>query len=205
MMPRLLSVPIRVDDDFPQSPAERYITIRSCMLYDTHAQQSNTPHSSSVTQVPPEISQHLRDPSNIYNSKKLGSHVIPNVIVQPPSDSNTHSKGNRPSYQRQESARSGSPMIPRVNGTPIFQAVPDSNQSTADYPMVNGSSMTNSSTLRTQMSHAQHMQAWRQAQLKQKTTTLLRLRITSTRTICRKTYYRCYSNTTNYCYNRQTI
>jgi hypothetical protein len=51
-------------------------------------------------------------------------------------------------------------MINQLNGTPTFLPIPESNHSTADYPLVNGSSRTNFSTLRTQMSHAQHMEVY---------------------------------------------
>jgi hypothetical protein len=57
-------------------------------------------------------------------------------------------------------------MSNQPNITPVFQGIPESTHSTADYPLANGSSTTNFSTLRTQMSHAQHMQAWHQNQLR---------------------------------------
>jgi hypothetical protein len=47
-------------DDYPQSPAERYAAIRSFMLYDTTAQQSDTSRSAVVSQVPSTLSQQLR-------------------------------------------------------------------------------------------------------------------------------------------------
>jgi hypothetical protein len=128
------------------------------MVYDAYAQQANTPRSPVGSQVPSTFIQQTKS--------KLGVHHPPTVVVQPPSDSSIRSSGKRPPFERQESQNSTPLIINQVNGTPIFQAVPESTHSTADYPIANGSSITNFSTLRTQMSHAQHMQAWRQHQMK---------------------------------------
>jgi hypothetical protein len=132
------------------------------MLYDVNSQQADTPRSPVISQVPSTVSQQPRFQmkSNL-SAKSFGFQTAPTVIIQPPSDSTTLSKGKRPSYQRQETERSDPLMINQLTGTPVFQGVP----STADYPLANGSSITNYSTLRTQMSHAQHMQAWRQNQV----------------------------------------
>ena len=152
---RLLSVPAPVPlaESFPQSPAERYIAVRSCMLYDVTAQQPNTPRSygSSV------VSQ---------SGAELAQANLPTVRIQAPSEGSGRSTERRPTYQRQASHDPTPTAASQFNGTPIFHAAPESSHSTADYPLANGSSITNFSTLRTQMSHAQHMQAWRQDQLK---------------------------------------
>ena len=148
---RLLSVPVPVVNDLPQSPAERYIAIRSCMLYDALGQPLSIPLSPDVSQAPSVVIQTKTTPG----VRSLG--------FQPGGGTrSTQSKDQRPSYQRQASEFSTPLIITNTNGTPIFQPVPDSIQSTADYPLGNASTITSSSTLRTQMSHAQHMQAWRQ-------------------------------------------
>lgn len=148
---RLLSVPVPVVNDLPQSPAERYIAIRSCMLYDALGQPLSAPRSPGVSQSPSVINQTKTTPG----VRSLG--------FQPGAGKrSTESKDQRPSYQRQASEFSTPLIITNANGTPIFQPVPESTQSTADYPQGNASTITGSSTLRTQMSHAQHMQAWRQ-------------------------------------------
>ena len=148
---RLLSVPVPVINDLPQSPAERYIAIRSCMLYDALGQPLSDPRSPGVSQAPSVIIQTKTTPGG----RSLGFQTGADTR-------STHSKDLRPAYQRQASEFSTPLIITNTNGTPIFQPVPDSTQSTADYPMGNASTITSSSTLRTQMSHAQHMQAWRQ-------------------------------------------
>lgn len=154
---RLLSVPIPVIDDYPQSPAERYVAIRSSMLYDVNAQQADTPRSP-ISLVPSAASQPMRLVQRNLN--------LPSLVVHPPSDSSTTSKTKRPEYQRQETVASDPLVINPITGTPMFQAIPESTHSTADYPLVTNSSLSNSSILRTQMSHAQHMQAWQQSQLR---------------------------------------
>jgi hypothetical protein len=153
---RLLSVPIPIIDDFPQSPAERYIAIRSCMLYDTNMQQINS------SQVPSTASQQAQ----MQLESRLGVLRPPNVVIQPPSNSSIRSKDKRPTYERQESHHSTPLIINQFTGTPTFQALPESTHSTTDYPIANSSSITNFSTLRTQMSHAQHTQAWQLQQTK---------------------------------------
>jgi hypothetical protein len=136
------------------------------MLYDA-AQQSDTSRSAFASQVPSTVSQQGRTQLKAgISPKSLGFEPLPTIAVQPPSDSTTTSRGKRPPYQRQETERSTPLIINPTDGTPIFQAISESTHSTADYPLANGSSIANSSTLRTQMSHAQHMQAWRQQQLK---------------------------------------
>jgi len=132
------------------------------MLYDANAQQANTrSQPASIASQQPRIL-----PKSNISTESRGFPYPPNIVVQPPSDSSTKSQGKRPSYQRQASQNSTPMIINNLNGSPVFHGVPDSNQSTADYPMAPGSSVANFSTLRTQMSHAQHMQAWRQNQLK---------------------------------------
>ena len=153
--------------DFPQSPAERYVAIRSAMLYDTNAQQADTPRSPNVSQVPSTISQptpFLAKSSG--TPRSLGFSIAPTVVLHPPSDSTTTSRGKRPSYQRQETVASDPLIINQLTTTPTFQGIPESTHSTADYPMAYGSSTANTSTLRTQMSHAQHMEAWHDKQLR---------------------------------------
>lgn len=150
-------MPVPVIDDYPQSPAERYVAIRSSMLYDVNSQQADTPRSP-VSLITSTFSQKVRP---------QGRNLAPPTLhVQPPSDSSAGSKGRRPEYQRQETEASDPLIINPITGTPIFQAIPESTHSTAGYPVVTNSSITNSSILRTQMSHAQHMQAWQQCQLR---------------------------------------
>ncbi|CAF1325642.1 unnamed protein product [Adineta steineri] len=164
---RLLSVPtpvIPVTDNFPESPAERYIAIRSCMLYDCNGQHTNNTsrsHAPSAINQPPPMTS-----NNDVSTRSTGFVVPPNVLVQAPSDASDRSGGPPPLYLRQASHHSTPSIIHPTTGTPLFQGVQDSRGSTADYPLENGSSNTNFSTLRTQMSHAQHMQVWRQNQLK---------------------------------------
>lgn len=137
------------------------------MLYDASTQQADTPRSPNVSQVPSAASQQMRSLAKFSASpQSLGFQATPIVVVHPPSDTTTTSTGKRPSYQRQETEISDPLMINQSNMTPIFHAIPESTHSTADYPIANGSSITNFSTLRTQMSHAQHMEAWHRNQLK---------------------------------------
>ena len=143
---QLLSVPMSVMDNSPQSPAERYIAIRSCMLYDALGQPIGAPRSPEVSQAPSVITQTKMTPT----TGSLG--------FQTP--------GKRPAFERQASESSSPMVVMNLQGTPVFHGVPESNQSTADYPLGNGSTITSSSTLRTQMSHSQHMQAWRQTRLR---------------------------------------
>lgn len=150
-------MPVAVVDDYPQSPAERYVAIRSSMLYDVGAQQADTPRSPVVSQVPSTVSQQPRIQSRLN---------APTFVVQPPSDSSATSRSQRPEYQRQETEASDPLIINPFAGTPVFQGIPESTHSTADYPMGTNSSIANSSILRVQMSHAQHMQAWQQNQLR---------------------------------------
>ena len=155
---RLLAVPTPapIADDFPQSPAERYINIRATMMYDASKQQADTPHSPVVSQAA-SMSTTL--------SRSQGFLYQPAIRVQPPSDnSSARSAGTRPPYERQASHHPTTAGTVRAAGTPTFQSVPESNSSIAEYPLTNVSVLTNSSTLRTQMSHAQHMQAWHQLQ-----------------------------------------
>ncbi|CAF1180370.1 unnamed protein product [Rotaria sp. Silwood1] len=153
---RLLSVPtpLPIIDEFPQSPAERYIAIRSCMLYDVNVQQPNVPQSANVYPMPPTTGQQ----GGV--SRKLGSRQPPNIVIQSPSVTTDEPKSTRPLYQRQKSQGATPIGINTFNNTPLFQGLPDSGQSSTD-ALVN-----NYTTLHTQMSHAQHMQAWRQIQLK---------------------------------------
>ena len=133
-----LIVPGPLIDEFPQSPAERYISIRSCMLYDVNGQPTSLSRSEGLSPAPSVTSQSA------------------------PSQKRSVGFSTRPLLEREISPTTAT----NANGTPIFQAVPDSVQSTADYPMTNASSVTNRSTLRAQMSHAQHMQAWRQQKMR---------------------------------------
>ncbi|CAF3690473.1 unnamed protein product [Rotaria sordida] len=155
---RLLSVTVHTPmiDEFPQSPAERYIAIRSCMLYDVNAQQINVPHSPNVYQTTGQQTAIKFDS----NTRRFGSQQPPDIVIRSSSDITTASKSKRPNYQRQESHEPTVSEINALNGTPIFQAIPESSS------LSNDASIKNFTTLRSQMSHAQHMQAWRQNQLK---------------------------------------
>ncbi|CAF4181382.1 unnamed protein product [Rotaria sp. Silwood2] len=160
---RLLSMPVSLPSDFSQSPAERYIANRARMLYDVIAEQMNTPHISPVSQTPTIISTYNQQQrplmTTTLSDKSLGFHVSPSVIVHPPSDTSTKS---REKQLNDYPIRCG---LQRENLTPLlFQPVSASNQSTADYPLATSSILT-SPTFCTQMSHDQHMQAWRQNQV----------------------------------------
>src|SRR5689334_8350223 len=50
---RLISVPVSVLSDYPQSPAERYIAIRARMLYEVNAQQPTSPFGVSIPSQTP--------------------------------------------------------------------------------------------------------------------------------------------------------
>ena len=156
--PRLLAVPtpVPIADDFPQSPAERYINIRATMMYDASIQQADTPRSPVVSQA---------GSTSTALSRSLGFQPQPTVRFQPPSDTSTaRSDGTRPAYERQASNQPTCVIRVDSAGTPVFNPVPESISSLAEYPLTNTSVLSNSSTLRTQMSHAQHMQAWHQRQ-----------------------------------------
>lgn len=126
-----LGVPTIMIDNVPQSRAEQYIAIRSCMFYDSGSVKSR---SNNALGPPSEIS----------------AKTVP---------------GQPPQYVRQASISPSNRSLQfNPNSTPVFHAIPDSNQSVAEYPMTNLSIGT-SSTLRAQMSYGQHMEAYRQRQL----------------------------------------
>ena len=77
-------------------------------------------------------------------------------------DPNIPGESVRPPYARQDTCGSKAPEITEISDTPIFQPMPESIESTANYAFTSGSSNVNFPTLRTQMSHAQHMEHWRQ-------------------------------------------
>ncbi|CAF3576654.1 unnamed protein product [Rotaria sp. Silwood1] len=160
---RVLSVPVSVVSDYPQSPAERYIANRAQMLYDVIAEQMNTPHISSVSQTPTVISSNNQQQRTLIHTnlsdQSLGFHLSPDIIIHPPSDSSTKSKEKQVNdYPMRRGLQQGT-FVPS-----LFQPLPTSNQSTADYPLA-ASSILTSPTFCTQMSHDQHMQAWRQNQV----------------------------------------
>jgi len=133
------------------------------MLYDSNAQQPNTPYTSSVSRTPGSAYIPKLRPlqmTTTFSNQSLGFHVPTDVIVHPTSERSMKSG------DKQTTTYSTSRVLPPENITPsLFQPVSVSNQSTADYPLA-ASSIVNSSTYRTQMSHEQHMQAWRQEQVK---------------------------------------
>lgn len=135
-------MPVPVVDDFPQSPAERYIAIRSCMLYDVNPQQPKG----------------VRIPRNPQAPTLADQQTEAHRTLQPQTP--------RPPYERQESHRSTQIPIITTTSTPVFQAVPDSNNHIGDRPVPHELLPKNLGTLHTQMSHAQHMQAYRQNQTK---------------------------------------
>jgi hypothetical protein len=161
---RSVSVPVSITSDYPPSPAERYVAIRAQMLYDANSQQPTTPpYPPSVSRVPTTVSgyiQQLRPPiTTTLSGQSLGFQVSPDIIVHPPSErslklgsikATTHSTAHV--------------LSPENVTSSTFQPASTSNQSTADYPLA-GSSIVNSSTYRTQMSHEQQMQVWRQEQV----------------------------------------
>jgi hypothetical protein len=160
VLARLVSVSTPVTEEYPQSPAERYIAIRSRMMYDAMVPKSTTSHSSSTSQVPNTASvnnQQFRPLTTAnLSGESYGFNYSPDINVYPPSDNSMQlSEGRTGRVSNQE------------NLTPLFQPVPPSNQSTDDYPVEGAFSTANSSTLRTQMSHEQHMQAWREGKTKE--------------------------------------
>ncbi|CAF4499532.1 unnamed protein product [Rotaria socialis] len=144
---RLISVPgPPAGDSFPQSPAERYIAIRSCMLYDVKASQGMGPQSLVTRNV---------NPNNMGARSQYLSADMANELNM-----------NRPSYQRQASHCSSSTVTTVFNNTPNFQAIPESSPAAPDYQLANDPLTMNGSTLRSQMNYAQHMQALRRKQVK---------------------------------------
>ncbi|CAF1562766.1 unnamed protein product [Rotaria magnacalcarata] len=144
---RLISAPgPPAEDDFPRSPAERYIAIRSCMLYNVRSQRTTGPQSLVTRNVNPNYmgarSQYLS------------------------ADMANESNMNRPPYQRQASHCSSSTVTTVLNNTPNFQAIPESGLGAPDYPLPTDLPATYGSTLRSQMNYAQHMQALRNNQVK---------------------------------------
>jgi hypothetical protein len=120
------------------------------MLYDTSTQQTDTSNTAATSsnQITTAIS-----------NQSLGFPISPDITVQPPSESSARSTQNQTNVYLTPRG------LQRENLTPsLFQPASASNQSTADYPPP-ASSTANSSTFRTQMSHEQHMQAWRQDQM----------------------------------------
>jgi hypothetical protein len=161
---RFLSVPVSISSDLSQSPAERYIAMRAQMLYDVNNQQPNTPYSPSTARTPTTISaytEQLRCPiTTTFSGQSLGFPVPSVIAVDPPSARRMKSGDKQPNI------RSTLQALPPESITPsVFQPVPASNQSTAGYALT-GTSIINSSTYRTQMSHEQQMQAWHQNQVK---------------------------------------
>lgn len=130
------------------------------MLYDANNQQSTLPYTPSTSRAPTTVSgykQQVGAPlTAIISGQSMGFHISPDIVVQPPSERSTKST------DKQEITSVIPRVLPRGNISPsMFQPVSASNQSTADYPLAD-SSIANLSTYRTQMSHDQHMQAWRQ-------------------------------------------
>ncbi|UJR37331.1 hypothetical protein I4U23_030039 [Adineta vaga] len=160
---RLFSVPVPVTTEYPPSPAERYIAIRAQMLYDTNVQQINGSHASTSSHTPTTAMSLNRQRSvpvtTYFSDRSLGFRTTPDIIIQPPSESSTKS-------ERTQITDHQTPRIRRQEQFPPTTFLPDSPsiQSTADYPLAT-TSMTNSSTFRTQMSHDQHMQVWRQDEM----------------------------------------
>ncbi|CAF0929613.1 unnamed protein product [Adineta ricciae] len=157
---RLLSVAVPATIEYPQSPAERYIAIRAQMLYDTSTQQMNmssSPKSSRTPTTAASLSgQRPAFASTMTSDRSQGFQITPDIAIQPPSDSGsksvkTHLTSRSAYHTTQHSPYTPLTFLPGVPSTP----------STADYPAAT-TSIANSSTLRTQMSHDQHMQAWRQ-------------------------------------------
>ena len=133
-------------DAYPQSPAEQYITARLRSMEEISAGQANNNLlNSSAIPLSPSTTPRF----NPFQS--FGFGVSPNIIVSPPSDGTARSGIHRTSHSSQPDNRRS-----------LFQPIAPSNQSTADYPAAAGSSVATSSILRTQMSHEQRMQTWRQ-------------------------------------------
>ncbi len=155
---RLISIPASTisSDYLPTSPAERYVENRVKMLYDANNQQLNSPNIPSPITVPTNIRQIRQPIVTISSAQSLGFTVSSNDAIQPSSEIKTKSRGAGPSTAR---------SLLQKNLTPLeFQPASASNLSTADYPLI-GSSVANSSTFRTQMSHEQQMNAWRQKRI----------------------------------------
>ncbi len=137
-------------NEYPSSPAERYVAIRAQMIYDANSQQPNTTIGRPVSQTSTTGSaylQQLRSPlTTTFSAQSLG--------FQMPQAANMKSKLEQPTNLLQPE-----PITPSQ-----LQPASASRISTADYPMVT-SSMISSPTYCTQMSHDQTMQVWRQDQI----------------------------------------
>ena len=146
--------------EYPQSPAERYIAIRAQMLYDASTQQMNmspSPNSSRTPTTAASLSgQRAAFASTMISDRSQGFQTTPDITIQPPSDSGSKSVQTHLTSRSAHRTTQHSPYAPLT-----FLPGSPSTPSTADYPAAT-TSITNSSTLRTQMSHDQHMQAWRQ-------------------------------------------
>jgi hypothetical protein len=157
---RLVSVSVSVPNEHPTSPAERYIAIRAQMLYDVNIPQPTTPYSIHESQTPTPLNQPLRRPvAATVSQGSLGFPIPSNASVHPSIVTGIQLK------EKQATKYPPSHVSQQDNISPSqFQPAPSSNQSTADYPPATAS-VANSSTFRTQMSHDQHMQVWRQKQM----------------------------------------
>jgi hypothetical protein len=139
--------------------------MRAQMLYDVNNQQPSTPYSPSTARAPITTSaykEQLRFPiTTTASGQSLGFHVSSDIAVNSPSERRMKSGGKQASIYSTPQV-----LLPESIKSPAFQPVSASNQSTAGYPLT-GTSIINSSTYGTQMSHDQQMQAWHQSQVKQ--------------------------------------
>jgi hypothetical protein len=133
------------------------------MLYEANNQQPNTANVPCVLRTPPTGSAYMQQSrlplTTTFSDQSLGFHVSPDINVQSTSEQSIKSRSKQAATHSTPRVSQQEPITPS-----LFQPVPPSNQSTADYPLET-SSIINSSTYRTQMSHEQHMQLWRQEQI----------------------------------------
>lgn len=140
----MISVAASSVNEYPTSPAERYVAIRAQMLYDPTNQPTTPTSVSAVSFTTTAISatpQPLRTQvATTLSNQSAGFAVVSADVTQRPSK-----------FQ---------PTL-----TPSqFQSTIASNQSTADYPMVE-SSVAHSPIYYSQTSHDQQMQVWRQKEI----------------------------------------
>jgi hypothetical protein len=158
---RLLSVPVSpIISEYPSSAAERYVATRAQMLYDANNQQTTTQYSINEFQTPIPSNQQLRYPVTTTDSQgSLGFPIPINDTIHPSVVSDMQLKEKKGNKYLTSSGFQQENISPSR-----FQPASPSYQSTNEYPLATPS-IANSSTFCTQMSHDQHMQAWRQNQM----------------------------------------
>jgi hypothetical protein len=133
------------------------------MLYEANNQQPNTANVPSVLRTPTtgsaDMQQSRLPMTNTFSDQSLGFHVLPDINVQSTSEQSIKSRSKQAVTHSTPRVSQQEPITPS-----LFQPAPASNQSTVDYPLET-SSIINSTTYCTQMSHEQKMQLWRYGQI----------------------------------------